>query len=287
MKRSLIPMAFRELDELQNRLGSFFRRFPRWPGNGGTLFVRQTFFAAIVIPFIVIADARADVPFSTVVIDPGHGGWDRGGIPSQIVPEKTVALDTALRLQKLLQRAGLRTVMTRTTDVYIPLSVRSAIANAERDAIFVSIHYNASPRSSAHGIETYSESNRGAVLAARIQQEIIGRVSTENRGIRSAEYYVLRKCRLPAVLVECGFLTNPTEAQLALTTAYREQIAEQIAAGIIEQRQFAFPSLAPTHRSGHLVHKNKKQRKIVDLERFGHPLPTIRIVRSSINTART
>src|SRR5438094_161688 len=96
-----------------------------------------------------------------------------------------------------------------------------------------------------------------------------GHVSTENRGIRSADYYVLRKCRLPAVLVECGFLTNPREAQVALTTAYREQIAEQIAAGIIEQRQFAFPPLAPTHRSGRLVHKNKKHRKIVDLERFG------------------
>src|SRR5439155_6116736 len=82
--------------------------------------------------------------------------------------------------------AGLRTVITRSTDIFVPLSVRSAIADAERDAIFVSIHYNASPRSSAHGIETYSENNRGAVLAARIQQEIIDRVSTENRGIRSA-----------------------------------------------------------------------------------------------------
>ena len=109
------------------------------------------------------------------------------------------------------------------------------------------------------------------MLAARIQREIIDRVSTENRGIRSAEFYVLRKCRLPAVLVECGFLTNPTEAQLALTTVYREQIAEQIAAGIIEQRQVPFPSLAPTHRSGGLVHKNKKHRKIVDLEHAKPP----------------
>src|SRR4029077_14767601 len=153
--------------------------------------------------------------------------------------------DTALRLQKLLQRAGLRTAMTRSTDVFVPLSVRSAIANAERDAIFVSIHYNASPRSSAHGIETYSNDNRGAVLAARIQRQIINRVSTENRGIRSAEYYVLRNCRLPAVLVECGFLTNSSEAQLALTAAYREEVAEQIASGILEQRQFAFPPLVP------------------------------------------
>src|SRR5438094_2880338 len=231
---------------------------------------RQILVTAVAFVFAVTAGrVRAENSFSTVVIDPGHGGSDPGGIPGQIVPEKTVALDTALRLQKLLQRAGLRTVITRSTDIFVPLSVRSAIADAERDAIFVSIHYNASPRRSAHGIETYSENNRGAVLAARIQQEIIDRVSTENRGIRSAEYYVLRKCRFPAVLVECGFLTNPTEAQLALTTAYREQIAERIAAGIIEQRQFAFPPLAPTHRSGRLVNKNKKHRKTVDLERFG------------------
>src|SRR6266513_4468423 len=248
--------------------------------HGMFILFRQTLVTAVAFVFAVTeGQVRAENSFSMVVIDPGHGGSDPGGIRGQIVPEKTVALDTALRLQTLLQRAGLRTVMTRSTDIFVPLSVRSAIADAEHDAIFVSIHYNASPRRSAHGIETYSDSNRGAVLAARIQQEIIDRVSTENRGTRSAEFYVLRKCRLPAVLVECGILTNPTEAQLAMTTAYREQIAEQIAAGIIEQRQFAFPPLAPTHRSGRLVHKNKKHRKIVDLERFGHPPPTIRIVR--------
>jgi len=159
--------------------------------------------------------------------------------------------------------------MTRSQDIFIPLAVRSAIANAEHDAIFVSIHYNAARRPGAHGIETYSENNRGAVLAARIQRQIISRVSTENRGLRSAEYYVLRNCRLPAVLVECGFLTNPSEAQLALTTSYRQQVAEQIGAGIIEQRQFAFPPLIRTHRTGRLVHRNKKHRKVVDSERLG------------------
>jgi N-acetylmuramoyl-L-alanine amidase len=228
-------------------------------------FARQALFIAIAVAFAAVAGPlRAGNSFSTVVIDPGHGGFDRGGIPGQQVPEKMVALDTALRLEKLLERAGLRTVMTRSTDVFVPLPVRSAIANAERDAIFVSIHYNASPRSSAHGIETYSENNRGAMLAARIQGRIISGVSTENRGIRSAEYYVLRNCRLPAVLVECGFLTNSNEARLALTTAYRQQVAEQIAAGIIEQRQFAFPPPDPTHRRGRLVHKNKKHRKVVE-----------------------
>jgi N-acetylmuramoyl-L-alanine amidase len=229
-------------------------------------FARQALFIAIAVAFAAVAGPlRAGNSFSTVVIDPGHGGFDRGGIPGQQVPEKMVALDTALRLQKLLQQAGLRTVMTRTTDVFVPLSARSAIANAQSDAIFVSIHYNAARRTSAHGIETYSENNRGAVLAARIQRDIVTRVSTENRGIRSAEYYVLRKCRLPAVLVECGFLTNPIEAQLALTPAYREQVAEQIAAGIIEQRQVAFPPLISTHR-GRLVHKTKKHRRAIGWE---------------------
>ena len=236
---------------------------------------RQTVFAAMILAMALMAGhVRAENSFSTVVIDPGHGGFDRGGIPGQKVPEKMVALDTALRLQKLLESAGLRTVMTRSTDVFVPLSMRSAIANAQSDAIFVSIHYNASPRSSAQGIETYSENNRGAVLAARIQRQLINRVSTENRGIRSAEYYVLRKCRLPAVLVECGFLTNPTEAQLALTTAYRQEVAEQIAAGIIEQRSIAFPPLVPTHRRGRLVHKNKKHRKIADSRELGYRFST-------------
>lgn len=238
--------------------------------SGTVLHLRQTLAATIAVTLVGIAvTIKADNSFSTVVIDPGHGGFDRGGIPGQQVPEKMVALDTAMRLQKILQQAGLRTVMTRTTDVFVPLSVRSAIANAQSDAIFVSIHYNAARRSSAHGIETYSENNRGAALASRIQRDIITRVSTENRGIRSAEYYVLRNCRLPAVLVECGFLTNPIEAQLALTAAYREQVAEQIAAGIVEQRQFAFPPLSPHHR-GRLVRKSKKHHKIANSSPFSN-----------------
>jgi N-acetylmuramoyl-L-alanine amidase len=231
---------------------------------------------ALTIAFAAAGEVRGENSFSTVVIDPGHGGFDRGGIPGQRVPEKMVALDTALRLQRILQKAGVRTVMTRSTDVFVPLPVRSAIANAERNAIFVSIHYNASPRSGAHGVETYSENNRGAVLAARIQRQIIHLVSTENRGVRSAEYYVLRHCRLPAVLVECGFLTNPSEAQLALTSEYRQRIAEQIAAGIIEQQHSAFPTLVPHHRPGRLVHKNKKRRKVADAES-----PTLPMIKGS------
>jgi N-acetylmuramoyl-L-alanine amidase len=201
---------------------------------------------------LLVSASLATSSFSTVVIDPGHGGFDRGGIPGQRVPEKNVALDTALRLRKLLQQADLHTVLTRSTDVFIPLPQRVAIANAQPQSIFVSIHYNAARRQGAHGIETYFEDSRGAALAARIQLQIISRVSTDNRGIRHATYYVLRKCQRPAVLVECGFLTNPGEAQLALTARYRQTVAEQVAAGILEQRHFDFP--APSHRAPQQKH---------------------------------
>jgi N-acetylmuramoyl-L-alanine amidase len=198
--------------------------------------------------------------FSTVVIDPGHGGFDLGGISGQRVPEKVVALDTALRLEKILRTAGLRTVMTRRTDVFIPLPKRSAIANAQPDAIFVSIHYNSARRSGAHGIETYCEDSAGAPLAARIQRKIVTQVSTENRGVKRAEYYVLRNCNIPAVLVECGFLTNPDEARLAQTPAYRQNVAAQIARGIIEQRSYALPKPSPPPPRGLYAHHGKKQK---------------------------
>src|SRR5882762_8421986 len=184
--RQLLPGSINGKDQIRPGPDWTLVRYanPHYATKFKPMFIlfRQTLVTAAFALAVTAGQVRAENSFSMVVIDPGHGGSDPGGIRGQIVPEKTVALDTALRLQKLLRRAGLRTVMTRSTDIFVPLSVRSAIADAEHDAIFVSIHYNASPRRSAHGIETYSDSNRGAVLAARIQQEIIDRVSTENRG---------------------------------------------------------------------------------------------------------
>src|SRR5438874_12048599 len=190
----------------------------------------MNFSRQIVLLFLVSATdclitdfAKGAGSFSTVVFDPGHGGFDRGGIPGQLVPEKMVALDTALRLQKILEGAGLRTVMTRTTDIFVPLPMRTAVANAQRDAIFVSIHYNASPRSRAHGIETYCEDSAGAPLAARIQRDILTQVSAENRGVTRAEYYVLRNCQIQALLFEYGFIYIQNEVNLALNTLLRQQ----------------------------------------------------------------
>lgn len=168
-----------------------------------------------------------------VVIDAGHGGFDRGGIPGQRVAEKDIALDVALRLRAKLRAAGYITVMTRDTDVFVPLPSRVAVANSNRNGIFVCIHFNSASRAGANGIETYYYRSDSAILASNIHKNVIGGAPSENRGIRRRGYYVLRKTVIPGVLVECGFLTNPSEARLALTVAYREKLAEEIARGIM------------------------------------------------------
>jgi N-acetylmuramoyl-L-alanine amidase len=181
------------------------------------------------------ATTSAQTRYTTVVIDPGHGGFDRGGIPGQRVPEKIMTLDVSLRLKPLLEKAGYKVVMTRTTDVFVPLGTRVAIANSYPNAIFVCVHFNSATRSGANGIETYFYSTESAPLAASIHSAVVGGAPSENRGVRRRGYFVLRRTTIPAVLVECGFLTNPTEAQYTQTNAYREKLAEEIARGILNR----------------------------------------------------
>ena len=178
----------------------------------------------------------------TVVIDAGHGGHDRGGIPGQRVAEKNMTLDVAQRLRNVLTAGGYRVVMTRDSDVFVPLPTRVAIANSNPNAIFVCIHFNSAKRMGAGGIETYFYSRESLPLASAIHYYVAGGAPSANRGVRRRGFYVLRKTGIPAVLVECGFLTNPTEAAYAQTVSYREKLAEEIAAGI---RGRSFVTSAP------------------------------------------
>jgi N-acetylmuramoyl-L-alanine amidase len=178
------------------------------------------------------AAARGESTGPTIVIDAGHGGFDRGGIPRQSVAEKTMTLDVALRLRSILEKSGYRVVMTRDRDVFVPLGTRVAIANSYRNGIFVCIHFNSATRSGANGIETYFYSRDSLALASAIHYNLIGNTPTPNRGVRRRGYFVLRKTRVPAVLVECGFLTNPTEARNSQSSGYRQNLAENIARGI-------------------------------------------------------
>ena len=188
-----------------------------------------TSFILVCLILTAVASAR------TVVIDAGHGGHDRGGIPGQRLSEKAYALDLAKRLQRQLQGAGYRAVMTRTRDVFVPLGTRVAIANRYRNAIFVSIHFNSAQRVGARGFETFFYGSSSYRLAAQIQRNLLRTTRTENRGVKRRGFYVLRKTRIRAVLVECGFLTNPIDGRLVRQSSYREKLAKAIADGIKAQ----------------------------------------------------
>lgn len=184
--------------------------------------------------FTALLFAASPVEAKTVVLDAGHGGHDRGGVPGDPYPEKVYALDVARRVQARLSAGGYRVVMTRSDDTFIGLGQRCAVANSQRDAIFVSIHFNSAPREGADGIETYYYSGRSAGLAGAIHPRLVRAAGTEDRHVRTRGYYVLRNNRLPAVLCECGFLTNGIEGRrIATSSTHRQRLADAIAEGIM------------------------------------------------------
>jgi len=192
-------------------------------------------FCALAGLLLLLALSPASA-FTTVVIDAGHGGHDRGGIPGQRIAEKDMALDVSRRLEGYLRDAGVRTVMTRRTDVFVPLASRVAIANRQRDAVFVSIHFNSARREGAAGAETFYYSPGGLRLASTIQNELVRTVSIENRGVKRRGFYVLRNSQIPAVLVECGFLTNGAEARRIGQSRHRDRLAREIAGAVMDCR---------------------------------------------------
>lgn len=175
--------------------------------------------------------------FDRVVIDPGHGGRDNGS-KWYGVAEKTLTLDLAKRLEKVLEAKGVPTVLTRTTDVFMELEDRAAVANKTPRTIFVSVHFNAHRDRSIKGIETfyYPGSADGRALAVAIQNELGNRIKTRNRGVKPARMKVLKETKGTAVLVECGFISNRWECQRCASSWFRQVLAEEIAEGILRYR---------------------------------------------------
>ena len=174
--------------------------------------------------------------FTTVVVDAGHGGKDSGAYRRYGPPEKMVALDVAQRLDRKLRESQLRTVMTRDSDVFIPLNDRVAVENKQKNAVFVSIHFNDSRRRKTRGFETYYHSGASEDLANRIQQKLMAIPNSANGGIHTANFRVLRLANCPAVLVVCGYLSNRSEGNQARDWEYRELLADRIAEAIVDQR---------------------------------------------------
>jgi len=174
--------------------------------------------------------------FNTVTVDAGHGGKDSGAYRRHGPPEKSVALDVARGVDRKLRESQLKTVMTRSGDVFVPLDQRVAIGNAQSNSVFVSIHFNDSPRRVIQGFETYYHSSASLDLAQRIQRHLVTIPGAVNRGVHRASFRVLRNSIYPSVLVECGFLSNPSDRNKAGSEVSRDRVADKIAEAIVEAR---------------------------------------------------
>ena len=194
----------------------------------------------------------------TVVLDPGHGGHDKGQV-SRYGAEKDFALDVARKLRTILQAKGLKVIMTREGDYFVPLEVRAKIANSAPNSIFVSVHFNATNDDpNATGFEIFSFTPRGApstsdtnvnarsfnmqpgssvdaqsvALSACIYHSLLGHLPEYDRGIKRARFAVLRLTKVPAVLIEGGFLTERGESKLISNKDWRAKLAGAIGIGI-------------------------------------------------------
>ncbi|MDV3103353.1 N-acetylmuramoyl-L-alanine amidase [Thermococcus waiotapuensis] len=174
----------------------------------------------------------------TICVDAGHGGSDPGAVG--YVVEKTVNLEIALKVAKLLEMDGAKVVLARNGDYDVSLPQRVQIANSAGCNIFISIHANAGP-SSASGFEVYHYygSSRGNSLATYVDSEIAKLIPLWNRGVKEAGFYVIKYTNMPAILIETGFVTNSYDAGIIGDESYQWKYAYAILHGV--QRYFGVP----------------------------------------------
>lgn len=210
----------------------------------------------IITPLLQPRNHSRKKPGKIVVLDPGHGGKDSGGIGCHNIYEKSVVLDIARRVQKRLKAENITVYMTRDSDVFLELYERPDLAAQKNANVFVSIHANKASNPCANGIETYvmpaagfasttsskpvkssypgnQNNTENTILAGMIQTELLDKTKATDRGVKRARFKVLKDATCPAALVEAGFLTSPSESTKIITPAYRKKIADGIAVGIL------------------------------------------------------
>ena len=173
-----------------------------------------------------------------IVLDAGHGGSDSGAVGKNNVYEKNVVLDVTKRLQQLLEQAGAKVVLTRSNDTFIPLNERPNIALKNYGEMFISIHTNSFGGSSALGTETYysdkitTNLKEELSLANYINKEIVKNANMVDRGVKNGNFAVIRSIEMPAILVELGFLSNPSDYAKLTSNEYLQIFAQSIYNGI-------------------------------------------------------
>ena len=184
-------------------------------------------------PFIVDLNTALAGRGHVVAIDPGHGGRDPGAIGPSGLREADVVLDISLRVRELLTRDGVRNVILRESDVTLELPDRPRLARDSAATIFVSIHANANGRATVNGSETYFLTPQSLALAQMIQDELGVVLGIPSRGIKTANFLVLRDSGVPSVLVEAAFISNADDEVRLRDLAFRQRIAGAIHRGIM------------------------------------------------------
>ncbi|MDR6121530.1 N-acetylmuramoyl-L-alanine amidase [Bacillus sp. SLBN-46] len=180
-----------------------------------------------------------DLNGKTIIIDPGHGGYDSGA-NAEGVYEKNINLQVSLKFADALRSHGATVYMTRSKDEFISLDNRVIYSNSIKPDAFISIHVNSSTSTSASGIETYHNSEDGVMpveskqLATLLQNELIKATGAFSRGIKDESFRVIRDNEAPAVLVEIGFVSNSTERANLTTDTYQNKLVTGLINGVLK-----------------------------------------------------
>jgi N-acetylmuramoyl-L-alanine amidase len=241
-------------------------------GKGG--FISQLDIDKTIRP-LVFPQRPSAKKITVICLDPGHGGKDTGNRVGTFFKrnEKTYTLALALELRQQLMKAGFGVMLTRDKDVYPELAVRPDMANRKGADLFVSLHFNTTPRDSGsvQGPETYCMTPVGAassndvegagagsraypanrvddkslLLAYQVQRSLVKNLGANDRSVRRARFEVLRTAEMPAILVEGGYMSHPVEGKKIFDAGYRQQMATAILKGILNYQKLTDLS-APT-----------------------------------------
>lgn len=211
--------------------------------NEGTVYLSQQIGEKTYIIEVYVAEKLQNSPstytsvvdrdYYKVFLDPGHGGDDPGALGSSH-RESDLNLQIAKLVEAKLNAKGIQVKMSRTTDTFLSLEERAEASNNYDSDVFVSIHQNAFTDSSVNGIETYYHTDKlyDKSLSDKLQSNLIKETSAKNRGVKSADFGVIRMSEKTAALVECGFITNPIEHSNLGDVNYQDKIATAITNGI-------------------------------------------------------
>jgi len=190
---------------------------------------------------LAVAYKNKTIQRPIIILDAGHGGHDKGAkIQYPYLEEKRLSLSLTLLAKKYLEQMGYKVILTREKDYFIPLKKRVEFANEAKAELFVSIHFNSCPNKTAHGIEIYYHNSlenkvkakTSLNLAQCILTDIIKKTNAKSRGVKRGKFCVIKDTKMPSILVEAGFLTNPQERDNIRKTIYLDKISLGIAEGV-------------------------------------------------------